>query len=176
MFSEDSIIINDKYLFDSIDNNYQIFDNYINLECPINRVDIGNNSNIELQCGHRFIYDKIEKFFENNKICPYCSTKINIVTINFHNTLIIDYIFKDINVGDRDIYLFYKKNNKFIDFLSNYCTFTINIDDDIIDIELEPNSIIVLDINVSNYDFTNLYITNLNIIHTLELIKFDFYY
>ena len=74
------------------------------------------------------------------------------------------------------LFFLIKLHKLFIDFLSNYCTFTINIDDDIIDIELEPNSIIVLDINVSNYDFTNLYITNLNIIHTLELIKFDFYY
>jgi hypothetical protein len=176
MFNDNSITLCDKYLFHSINNNYKVFENSIDKECPINRENIGTNTHIELQCGHSFIYDNIDMFFSKHQICPYCSTKISSISINFHFSKIIQYIFKDINISNRDIYLFYKKTNKFLDFLSNYCTFAINIEDEIINIELEPDSIIILDINISNYDFTNLYITNLNIIHTLELIKLDFYY
>jgi len=176
MFNDNSITLCDKYLFHSINNNYKVFENSIDKECPINRENIGTNTHIELQCGHSFIYDNIDMFFSKHQICPYCSTKISSISINFHFSKIIQYIFKDIDISNRDIYLFYKKTNKFLDFLSNYCTFAINIEDEIINIELEPDSIIILDINISNYDFTNLYITNLNIIHTLELIKLDFYY
>ena len=176
MFRQESKTINNKFIFNSIENNYNTFNDYIDYECPINRINIGCNCNIKLQCGHTFIYDNIEQFFKNNKTCPYCSSNITSVDINFYGEDIISYIFRDIDINDRDIYLFYKKSNKFLDFISNYCTFAINIEDDIINIELEPDSIIVLDINISEYEFTNLYITNLNIIHTLELIKFDFYY
>ena len=74
------------------------------------------------------------------------------------------------------IYFFYKDDNNFTKFISNYCFYSSKLDNDIINIEIEPYSIIVLDINISEHDFCNIQIINPVILDTIKLIKLDFYY
>tara|TARA_B100000963_G_scaffold360714_2_gene392700 strand:- start:487 stop:2031 length:1545 start_codon:yes stop_codon:yes gene_type:complete len=178
LYSNDNTIINTKYFFNEcefISSNFSVFEHYISQECPITREKIGKSSYIKFGCGHCFSYDGFDQYLLKTRKCPYCNADIKSYDINFYKRNVMNLILENYEIDNNDIYLFYKNSNKFIDFMSNYCI-SYKIEDELINLELEPNSILVLDINLSEYDFTNLSITNLNVMNTIKLIKLDFYY
>ena len=176
LFNNNEIdVLKTKFYFEGIDNEYSVYHHHIQDICPIARESIDNKTYIKFNCGHSFSYDGIDYYLSKNKKCPYCNVDIRSLNIYFFNNNVIQYIL-DIKDDDKDIYFFYKDDNNFTKFISNYCFYSSKLDNDIINIEIEPYSIIVLDINISEHDFCNIQIINPVILDTIKLIKLDFYY
>ena len=176
LFDKYATVLKRKFLLKDIVDNFSTYKTEILSECPITRENIGKNAYIKLDCGHIFTYNGIDNYISYNMKCPYCSKDIKSGQISFYKKHILNQILERDDISDKDVYFFYKDTNKFIEFISNECFSSIKIENEMINIEIEPGSILVLDININKYDFSNLIVSNLDILDTVELIKFDFYY
>ena len=141
--------------------------NYISQDCLILKEPIGNNHYIELDCGHKYIFNN---YFTIGNKCHYCCNSFS----KFKIRLSINQFKKDLGIGNNDDILFiYKKINNFVEFLDDN-SITIMRYDDNITLDFDLNTYMIFDNKISMYDFINIKPNNIRLINPNKIIIFNY--
>ena len=176
-----------RYLSNKFSIFFNIFNNKIDLVCPVNKIDIDCQTHVKFdcKCNNSFIYDNLWNYLAKSNICPYCRNNITKLNIYINKNNILKNLFGEkINLYLEDRYKLlyvYKNSNKITKFIT-YCKknfFNLeniqlySLSESPI-IEINDNTILLLENTISFYDCLNLF-NNSEVRKIKKIIKFSLF-
>jgi len=177
-YKEKDIVNFNIYIIPNIEVTINIFTKKVNIECPINKNPINYNTYAKLncKCNNLFCYYNLWLYFNTHNICPYCSNIITHINVFVHTgSLLVNLFGTNFNkyYSDKMNYVYLYKNSNIVNtFLENIDNVQVYKSNDISIEDINPNTYLILEHNISFYDMLNSF-NNSEVRNINKIIKFS---